>query len=235
MAGYAFSKEEIAEVKKEFPNLNLTKPGVWKGALAFDHIYREYRIADEYEVKIEVPEDFPDTIPIVSEIGGRTEEIAKERKLDDIRDLHKNTHDGTICLCVKQVEHEKVPPGSTLVDFINVLVIPYLYGLSYFNEQGKWPWKDYGHGFKGLLEFYAEDPTPQGKRAVNAVLASLPKDIDKRTYLSLLLAPTMNPACVCESGTPLKECHPDLWLGIQRLRSDIDRHGLLPFLRRIKM
>lgn len=235
MSSYAFSNEEIAEVKVEFPNLDLVKQGVWRGTLTFDRVYREYRIADEYEVEIEVPKDFPDTIPRMSEMAGRTEEIAKKYNLGDIRDLHKNTHDGTACLCVKQVEREKVPPGSTVCDFINALVIPYLYGLSYFEEQGKWPWKDYGHGFRGLVEFYADDLAPQKKRAVNAVLTALSKDADRRTYLLLLLAPSMSPSCVCGSSKSLKECHPNLWIGTQRLRSDMDRHGLLSALRRIKM
>lgn len=223
---YSFSQTEVADIKKHFPDLELVEQGIWRGTLKFFHVYRDYRIADEYEVEISVPDDFPTTLPRMSEIGGKTEATAAKYQITDLRDLHRNPGDGTACVCVKQEEHVKIPVGSSLVDYINILVIPYLYGLSYFNEQGKWPWSDYGHGFRGIIEFYGESSTPQGKELVNYLVCMLVFEADKSAYIAQLTKLNPDAPCICGKYLTIAACHPNLLLGIERFRADIDRHGL---------
>lgn len=223
---YNFSEMEVAEIKKHFPDLELVEEGIWRGTIKFFHVYHDYRIADEYEVEISVPADFPDTLARMSEIGGKTEAIAAKYQITDLRDLHKNPGVGTACLCVKQEEHVKVPPGSSLVDFINELVIPYLYGLSYYDEQGKWPWSDYGHGFRGVIEFYGESSIPQDKKLVNGLVCMLFFEADKNPYIEQLSNLNPDAPCICGKSLTITACHPNLLLGLERFRADIDRHDL---------
>ena len=130
-------------------------------------------------------------------------------------------------MCVKQEEHVKVPPGSSLVDFINVLVIPYLYGLSYFNEQGKWPWPDYGHGFRGVIEYYGEHAESQEKEVVNSLVCMLFFQLDRKVYVVQLTQLNPDALCICGEGLAIKVCHPNLLLGLGRFRNDIDRYDLM--------
>jgi len=152
---HEFSKEEIAAVKEKFPGLRLTAKG-WEGDLAFYASFEDHPIRDTYRVAIDIPLEYPEQIPLLREIGGRTQKIAKKYGLQDIRSLHFNANNGTACVCVKQEEKRKFPPGAPLLTFIDDLAVPYLYGLSYYDQNGRWPWREYSHGCLGLLEFYAE-------------------------------------------------------------------------------
>src|ERR1700684_1267857 len=95
-------------------------------------------------------------MPALFETGGRTAAIAAKYGIEDHRDLHRNPGTGAACLCVKQEERRRFPKGANLPHFIEELVVPYLFGLSHFDDHGKWPWPDFSHGTLGIAEYYAE-------------------------------------------------------------------------------
>jgi len=82
-------------------------------------------IIDSYQIRIIIPDNYPDSIPFVQEIGGKAKAIVEKYGIIDPRDFHWNPGNGTACLCVKQQEKIKFPPRSTLVYFIENLVILY--------------------------------------------------------------------------------------------------------------
>ncbi len=227
---YDFSKAEIAAVKKRFPKLNYTNPGAWKGILEFDSAYHEYRIIDKYEVIIIVPSDYPARMPFVSETGGRIPFIANKYRLKDIRDIHWTKENGA-CLCVRQEEKIKLPPGSNLVYFLENLVVPYFYGLSFFEERGRWPWREYSHGGLGLLEYYAEDPLEQTKESIEKLTPIFTGDKENwKKYRAQLMSPSANKICICGSKQPFSDCRHGLaWRGLVRLHQDLKRLGLNPY------
>jgi hypothetical protein len=226
---YDIPTEEIVATKKRFPKLKHEKKGIWTGVLEFDREYREYRISDSFEIAVGTY-DYPTHLPFVTETGGRIKAIAEKYHLKDIRDVHWTNGSGA-CLCVRQEEKIKFPPGSDFVYFIDNLVIPYFYGLSYFEENGRWPWLEYSHGGLGLLEYYAKDPVEQTASSI-AVLANVfTGDKDNwRKYRTQLMNPNSNKACICGSGNSFSRCsHTLAWKGLVRLHEDLKRLRLNPY------
>jgi len=229
MEFYEFSQEEVLSISSCFPELKIVRSGVWEGIIEIHETYREYRIRDRYAIRIETPVGYPSVLPVLSEIGGRTKAIAKKRGLTDLRSLHCNPHNETACVCVKQEEKLKFPSGSSLVHYLRTLAIPYLYGLSFYDEQGCWPWKEYSHGGIGLLEFYADDPTDLTKENIEEVAASFRAEDQWKEYAKQIRKPSANRGCVCGSGKPFRKCHADAWMGVLRLVADLKRLGIDPY------
>lgn len=217
---YDFSEEEISAVRNKFPKLELIQPGTWKGVLDVNAIYGGHQIQDSFEIRIKVSNKYPEEIPTVEEIGGRTKLIGDKFNLKDRRDLHYNVFNGFACLCVKQEEKIKFPTGSNLVTFIDNLVIPYFYGLSYFDQNGKWPWGERSHGGLGLLEFYAENPITQTKEEIEGLIKVFRKEKNWKEYNKQIRKLSGDRACLCGSGKPFKKCHSQAWQGIKRLTED---------------
>ncbi len=220
---YEFSKSEINEVNHKFPKLKLTREVVWEGTIDFDKTYRDYRIIDNYQIRIIIPDNYPDSIPFVQEIGGKAKVIAEKYGIKDPREFHWNPENGTVCLCVKQEEKIKFPLGSTLAYFIENLVIAYFYGLSYFKDHKKWPWREYSHGGLGMLEYYAEDPIEQTKDSLKILSALFHDDINWKKYRKHIKNPTNNKSCICSSKKLFAQCHSLSWQGLMRLHDDIHR------------
>jgi len=163
--------------------------------------------------------------PSLLEIGGRTESIAKKFRITP-RDLHKN-HDGTACVCVKQVEKLKFPPGSSLLHFIEELAVPYLYALVRYEQEGKWPWQDYSHGFLGLLEFYADRSPGTAMDDFAEIVAIFRKELGWTLIRKQLRKrPSAKRACLCGSGKPTGRCHSQVHKGIKFLHGEIERQNL---------
>lgn len=223
---YEFNQEEIQKISKTYPGLKFEKGKdiqAWEGILKFDRAYKGYRIIDSYECKIIIFPGYPTTLPWVHEIGNRTEEIARKWKISDLRDLHSNpSRYKSACLCVGQEEKIKLPPGSSFIDFMEKLVVPYFYGLSYFNENGKWPWKEYSHGALGILEYNSTDKIKTTEEKISDIVSALRADNKWRKNRKILQKLRTNCLCICGSNKLFKECHPDAFSGMLKLKSDIE-------------
>lgn len=225
---YNFSQEEINAVQAKFPKLKLEKQGIWEGNLDFFVEYEGHQIKDAFEICIITPDTFPSQLPFLIEVGGRTQAIAQKHKVTDLRRLHCNSRQqNTACLCAKQEEKIKFPPGSDLLLFIDNLVIPYLFGLSYFEKYGKWaPWGEYSHGGLGILECHAEYPTDITEQDIREIAKILRADENWKEYSKQLRRPSGEKFCICGSRKPFVKCHKLAWQGLQRLYSDIQNYGL---------
>ena len=213
MAG-SFSPQEVADVLKNHPQLELRGPGELEGVLQLNHTFDGITVTDTFSVRITAELESP--VPVLREVGGRTAAIALKYKLQDPRDLHCNPGDGTACVCVLQEIPVRFPPGSPLLVYIDDLAIPYLFGLSHFDRYGNWPWGEYSHGAMGLVEFYAKAPE-QTKANYEQILQTL------RTYSDFwpdfkkkLRNPGGQRSCICGSGRPFARCHTEAWRGIRR-------------------
>ncbi len=223
---YNFSKKEIDAVQTKFPKLKLEQQGVWKGIIDICAEYQGCQINDAFEVLIIAPDTYPSQLPFMIEGGGRTQAIAKKYKITDLRRLHCNpSQQNTACLCIRQEEKEKFPLNSNLIVFIENLVVPYLYGLSYFEKFGKWPWGEYSHGGLGVLEYHAEDPTELTEQNIKEITKLLRADENWKEYSKQLRKLSSEKFCICGSRKPFRKCHKKAWQGINRLHSDIHNFG----------
>ncbi len=197
-----------------------------EGLLDLHAVYGGEERRDAFQVRIVAPADYPNSMPSLLETGGRTAAVATKYGIEDHRDLHRNPGTGTACLCVKQDEPHRFPKGANLAHFIEELVVPYLFGLSHFDEHGKWPWPDYSHGTLGIAEYYADATDSPSIESIRATLDLLKQDMSWREWSRQIRKPSAMRMCVCGSRKPISRCHKGVWAGITKLNSDIQKLGL---------
>ena len=221
-----FDGSEVAEVVAQHPGLSQTGPGVLEGVIETHRQYGSVVLQDKFSIRLTAYNPNSSRLPALREIGGRSKAIVLKHGFEDVRAVHQNLADGTACVCVKQEEAERFPPGARLVAFLERLAVPYLYGLSYVDEFGKWPWGEYGHGGIGLLEYYADSPGQCSKEGLEEVIASLRAYSDWLNYHRQLKKPSAKRACICGSGKAFGKCHRRAWQGLKNLISALEQLGL---------
>ncbi|MCF8080481.1 MAG: hypothetical protein K9K88_14475 [Desulfobacterales bacterium] len=105
---------------------------------------------------------------------------------------------GEACLGVRAEIGKHWPPGSSIVDFIDSLVAPFLAWQLYYDVFGKVPpWGERSHGITGIYEFYAELlDWPVEKRLIGFM-----------RLLARKSHPKGHEICPCESGKRIRDCH----------------------------
>lgn len=220
---YNFSEKEILEIKDNFPKINLISKGAFKGQIDIDHEYQNIHIKDTFDVGIIVPNSETKEIPKMIELGGRIDNIAKKYQINDKKELHYNEKSNFACLCVPQEERIRFPYGSSFIIFINDLVIPYLFGLSFYDKNGKWPWNEYSHGSLGILEYYGEHNPKLTIKDVEYISKYIRGDNMWIEYSKQIRKPNPEKYCICGSKKPINKCHDLAWKGIQHLNSEVIR------------
>jgi hypothetical protein len=223
-----FSDAEVAVVQAKYSYLERIAPNKVGGSLELNASFEDYAIRDTFSIQIEAADDYPDHLPVLVEVGGRTAAIAAMHKISDLRDLHRNVN-GSACLCVKQMEIQKFPPGSDLFVFVEDLVVPYLYGLSYFETHGHWPWPDFSHETLGLLEFYAADTAVVSAAQIKEIAGLVRVDPRWKEYHKQIRRPNSDRFCPCGSSKPFGQCHLLAYNGVRNLHEHVKRLGLRVF------
>ncbi|MCK8123918.1 SEC-C domain-containing protein [Pseudoalteromonas sp. 2CM39R] len=184
-----FIHEQIQAVLDSYPNLRLVQNGsdiLLTGSLYFSALAEgKETITANYDVKISVPCSYPDDLPTV---------FPSVYSLDK-RFEHTNP-DGSFCLAIPIEERELFEIEPSLLGFINNLVVPFLYGYSYFLKYGEHPFDEREHGNKGILDFYLERFKSRDARTV---LTSL--------YKFAVHGYHAHEKCPCGSGKKVLKCH----------------------------
>ena len=178
-------------------------------------------IQDSYEIEVEFFSGSPLRFPDVREVGGRIQKVIEKFDIKDIRDLHVNKNlNNAICLCPKPEFYVRYPNGLDLFDFFNALVLPYFYGLTYFEKHGEWPRGTYGHGDVGIFEFYFEHRNAANANLIKSCIENLSESLSKE-YLQRKGEAKGHWECVCGSKKKMRDCHAKTLGGLRALREDI--------------
>ena len=172
----------------------------------------------EYQIRIETREKLTySTLPAVY-----VEEI------DRVDERHFG-YDGSACLCSPLQEREFLFPTFNFPKFFAYLVVPFLYGQSFYTRYNRWPWLEYAHGTAGLLESFG-DEEGLDQDAVRNFLAVLA--VEKRAWPNVRAALDRDQIkghtpCFCPKHDQIRRCHPKALIGIRKLQHEIKEHSLL--------
>lgn len=144
------------------------------------------KVVDSFSIEIELPSDFPTSIPILKETAKRIPKNA---------DRHFNI-DENACLFVPEEREKYFPNGSPISDFIENCVKPFFVNQSYFEEAGEWPLGQRPHGLDGVLDYYREQYGEKSKEIIRNFLLYLGKRQVKGHW-----------PCYCGSGKKMRKCH----------------------------
>ena len=145
----------------------------------------EIEIEDSYEVKLLIPVEFPKFLAIARETSGRIP-----------RQFHK-LDDGSLCLGAPTEVRLKLASSPTLITLVDEILIPYLFGYSYYSRNGKMPYGELEHGVDGLLQQFA---TLFGTTSRTAAYEFVYLSSLRRRFANKYL-------CPCGSGRRLGRCH----------------------------
>ena len=137
---------------------------------------------DSFAIRIELDALDQNGWPTVYEVGGRHARIADRENVETI-DLHFYP-DGACCLGLQLLADRR----TTLKEFMDELVVPFFYRLSFTDLRGlvaarEYLWAEYSHGDQGLRE-YMSDRADIAKHGLDR-----------------------NDPCACGSGRKYKRCH----------------------------
>ena len=142
-------------------------------------------ISDSFDIELSVPHAFPDSSPQAREIGGR---IGADYE-------HLNPDD-TLCLAVPIEQRRLFLEQPTLLGFVNRLLVPYLYGYSFWKKHGYHPFGEAAHGSEGILRHYVDTLGLQDPVAALAVISFLYEHGYRGHH-----------NCPCGSGRRVRVCH----------------------------
>lgn len=143
-------------------------------------------------------------------------------------DRHINQRDFSACLCSPIEEQEFRIPEFNFRLFWERLVIPFLYGQSYYSTHTKWPWKDYSHGSVGLLESYVSfNSSEKAKECIQKLSSDRNWSRSIRPLLLQKSDVKGHSYCICDKKDQIRRCHPEAWKGLLKLRKDIKDQGII--------
>ncbi len=142
-------------------------------------------ITDSFAVELAIPHEFPERLPRVKETGGR---IGTEYE-------HLNP-DGTLCLAVPIEQRRVFFERSTLLGFVDRLLVPYLYGYCFWSKHSYHPFGEAAHGCEGILHHYISTLNLRDPLAGLAVICFLFEHGYRGHH-----------DCPCGSGRKVRRCH----------------------------
>lgn len=205
-------ENEVFEVRQEYPYLIFQQKE--EEHILYGTIFiGNNDIKDKYELEITIPSDYPRKIPTVNEVKGK---------------IPKNFHcnpDGTLCLETPLKIYKIFRKCETLKNFIDKLIVPYLYSFSYYKKHGNLPYGEHKHGAEGILEDYKKEFGVNGNFKALKLLQILAEDSYRGHHL-----------CPCGSGKKLRDCHIKNILLIKELKFDYleDFKRILNWLKKEK-
>jgi hypothetical protein len=141
-------------------------------------------VLDRYQVEIRFPRDYPKTVPVVEEIGGR---------IPRITDRHISA-DGTACLLVP--EEWLLAGDQSFRAFLDGPVKNFFLGQLLVEAGKPWPFGERSHGYDGLIESYMELLGITDRTRVIAYFDCLRRKALKGHF-----------DCPCGSNKRLRNCH----------------------------
>lgn len=171
------------DLRTEFPSLHLFAfDGKCEVAGRFPIRSPDGKTLDEYDVKIELPEGYPHTLPIVRETGGR---IPREKE------FHVDAN-GVACVLMPEDRWRCFPVDAPFIEYLRGPLYNFFLGQSLVALGESWPFGEWPHENKGVYAFYSQ------------LLGVTSVDIIIRFVTVLANRPIAG--CPCGSGGRLKDC-----------------------------
>lgn len=148
-------------------------------------------------------------------------------EIDVVNDRHF-AFDRSACLCSPLQEKEFLFPKFDFPKFLEQLVVPFLYGQSFYSRYNHWPWAEYTHGVTGLLESLVDEEildadTIRNFLSMLAIEKGAWPDIRVALQRARIKGHTL---CFCPKHDQIRRCHPKALIGIRKLEQEIKGYAL---------
>lgn len=185
VANAALKDEIVATVRRSYPNLIFEIVDGRAVLFGSFPLMDGEVVLDRFAVQIIFPDNYPEELPTVCEVGGR---------LPWLLDRHVNLN-GTACLLVPD-EWFISAEDQSFAAFMAGPVRNYFLGQALVEAGHPWPFGERKHGYAGLLQAYEELLGVEGRATIFY-------------FLNYLIRPDIKGhwSCPCGSGETLRRCH----------------------------
>lgn len=198
------------------------------GTISFDAVYDNSKSQDPFTI-ISVGdtgtytgERFSGSFKISIRLNGFPRLVISENLPKEARRHFYTDSDELVgCVC-GPIEEFRFMQNFNLRDYLETLVIPFLYGQLYFDVHQLWPFPAYGHNTVGLLEsYYLADGTEFREHFLDKLrLQKADWDV-LEPILYGQNKPRGHMQCFCPKHDFIRRCHPDAWEGVKKLYFDL--------------
>lgn len=169
-------------------------------------------VKDAYQIKIQFPDNYPESFPLVYETGGRTDRLMNTLGLENSKDLHYNPDGNSACLGTRAKMCYEFPIASRRIAYIlDNLIIRFFCNQTYYETYGKWIGQPHAHGAEGIVESYKEI---FGIGNYTTIIKLLEVLIGQKTI-------GYKEPCFCDSGLSLENCGCGLMRKMQKLKDNM--------------
>ena len=141
-------------------------------------------IVDRFQIVIRLPEDFPDGLPTLEEVGGRIPR-GQPRHVEPT---------GLACLAVPE-EWYFLSRDRSFQAFLEGPIKNFLVSQSTFEATGKWPFGERPHGYEGMVQGYGELFGSADPAVIRSHLRYLAAEASKGHW-----------SCPCGGGKKVRQC-----------------------------
>ncbi len=190
--------EEIrSELASGFPSLHLfEQPGQDPEVRGTFEVRGEAEsVLDTFLVRIQIPPDYPRSLPVVWEVGVR---------IPCLQGRHIES-DGKACVLLPDERWRTFPIGASFSEYLRGPLHSFFLSQVAFELTGEWPFGEWEHGGHGIVQFYQETLGTNDPITIALFLESL----SKGRFEPLR-------SCFCGSGNRLATCCKKKWLDVRQ-------------------
>lgn len=138
-------RQEVEEVLARYPLLRAELNGHDIKIVGTFTISEGGQESDRFLVEIVLDADYPASLPMVWETGGRI-----PRTLD----RHVYPHSGQACTLLPLQRWELWPSGASLLNYVDGPMRNYFISQALVENGDPWPFGEWGHGLEGVDQYY---------------------------------------------------------------------------------
>lgn len=152
-------------------------------------------VLDTFLIRIQIPKNYPQELPLVWEVGGR---------IPCLTDRHIEP-DGKACVLLPDERWRAFPLGAPFSAYLREPLHNFFLSQIAFELTGEWPFGEWGHGGQGIVQYYQVMLGTQDLLAIALFLESLSKGKFEPFH-----------PCPCRSGNRLEVCCKKKWLDLRQ-------------------
>lgn len=201
-------EEDRQYIKKRYHEVKIEENKiVWD--FNFTAEYKWYKISDHYSLTIELKSRPWSILPMVRDNTDRVVNVSK--KYDkQLEDIHIN-NDKTFCLVIDKEEKKYFEKWEfNFPEFFEIILEPYLYGMSFFEKKWIFPWGERAHWFLWYLELYDEWQISLEELITN----------DEKKVIHKYKNIKGHHECPCWSWKKIRDCHKQILGAFYKLRKE---------------
>ena len=157
------------------------------GPFILCHEYNGIYLYDEYELKMEIPSNFPKDLPTVWETSNN---IPSDFE-------HWYSDNNALCLGATCEILDFVDQHPTLVAYVDELIASYFYSATYYKKYGTFPYGERSHNVEGIMEAYMDRYHVSDEDILFDLLKYVTGFSNYRGHIP----------CPCGSGKKFRSCH----------------------------